>query len=420
MLTEMKTIIDKLLKASAAYYSGQETLMTDKEYDDLSAKLEALERSMGLTLPNSPSVNVGHGMDISNSIAKTPFEKVTHEHPSLSLDKTKQLDELIDWMGDNICVLSWKLDGLTIVLTYDDGKLIRAATRGTGKIGEDVTRNVVNFSNVPLTIPDHRHIVIRGEAVMSYENFEKVNDALPPHAKRYQTPLRAAAAATKTQDPKKVAHYGVRFIPFDLMNARELGFDSLSSAFYFIEQDLGMETVKWQKADRITIAKNIADREHLVTKYEYPTDGLVLHYNDLDICAKLGVTQKFPRYAMAFKWPDELKTTTVRSIEWSVSKVGYVTPIAILEPVELRGTVVKRANLHSVKIARELELGVGDRVTVYKANMIVPKIHENLTRSGLDIPEACPVCGNELEREVDETGEIVALRCVISDCGSRG
>ena len=388
--------------------------MTDKEYDDLSAKLEALERSTGLTLPNSPSINVGHGL------YDGAFAKVTHESPSLSLDKTKKLDELIDWMGDNVCVLSWKLDGLTIVLTYDDGKLTRAVTRGTGKIGDDVTRNVVNFHNVPKTIPDRRHIVIRGEAVMSYENFEKVNDSLPPHAKRYQTPLRAAAAATKTQDPKKVAHYGVRFIPFDLMNARELGFNTLSSAFYFIERDLGMETVKWRKVDRLTIAKNIADRERLVTKYEYPTDGLVLHYNDLDICSELGATKKFPRYAMAFKWPDETKLTTVQSIEWSVSKVGYVTPIAILEPVELRGTTVKRANLHSVKVARELELGVGDRVTVYKANMIVPKIHENLDRSGLDVPEVCPVCGNPLEREVDEAGEVVALRCVISDCGSRG
>lgn len=389
--------------------------MTDKEYDDLSAKLEALERSTGLTLPNSPSINVGHGL------YDGAFTKVTHEYPSLSLDKTKKLDELIDWMGDNVCVLSWKLDGLTIVLTYDDGKLTRAVTRGTGSIGDDVTRNVVNFSNVPKTIPDRRHIVIRGEAVMSYENFEKVNDSLPPHAKRYQTPLRAAAAATKTQDPKKVAHYGVRCVPFDLMNARELGFDSLSSALYFIEQDLGMETVEWRKVDRLTIAKNIADRERLVTKYKFPTDGLVLHYNDLDICADAGATKKFPRYAMAFKWPDETKLTTVQSIEWSVSKVGYITPIALLEPVELRGTVVKRANLHSVKIARELELGVGDRVTVYKANMIVPKIHENLDRSGLDIPEVCPVCGNALEREVDpDTGEIVALRCVISDCGCRG
>lgn len=420
MLTEMKSLVDKLLTASAAYYSGQETLMSDKEYDDLSAKLEALEAATGLTLPNSPSVNVGHGM--SDVATTTPFEKVTHEYPSLSLDKTKSLDELTEWMDDNVCVLSWKLDGLTIVLTYDDGKLIRAATRGTGKIGEDVTRNVVNFENVPLTIPDRRHIVIRGEAVMSYRAFEKVNESLPPHAKRYSTPLRAAAAATKTLDPKKTAHFGVRFIPFDLMNAGKLGFRKMSQAFGFIDE-LGLEPVYWTLVDKNSVVKTIKEREERVIGKTllYPTDGLVLHYNDLDICAQLGATQKFPRYAKAFKWNDETKSTIVRDIEWSVSKTGYVTPIAIFDPVELNGTTVKRANLHSVKIARELELGIGDRVTVYKANMIVPKIHENLDRSGLDIPGVCPVCGNKLEREVNlETGEIVALRCVISDCGSRG
>lgn len=414
MQSLMKTIIAQLLKASEAYYGGQETIMSDKEYDDLSAKLEALEAATGLTLPNSPSINVGYA-------SGSPLQKVKHEYKALSLNKTKDISELIDWMGDDDYILSWKCDGLSVILTYDNGKLTRATTRGDGDVGEDITRNAVNFINIPLTISDKRHIVIRGEGVMPYKNFNAVNVTLPPD-KRYKNPRNMAAGAAKVLDPEKTASYGIRFIPFKLVNARELGFDRYSYTLDYIDK-LGLEPVDWTFVNARNIEEAIDKRRRRVTGgvLSYPTDGLVLHLNDLDICEKLGSTQKAPRYSMAFKWGDKTAETILRGVEWSVSERGYVTPSALFDPLELEGTTVRRANLHSVKKFRELELGIGDRLTVYKANMITPKIHENLDRTGtIDIPTVCPICGNKLEQQLDDHGNIVGLWCTISDCGSRG
>lgn len=322
----MKTIIDKLLKASEAYYGGRETIMSDKEYDDLCAKLEALEATTGVVLPNSPSINIGYE-------SGSPLRKVRHEYRSLSLDKTKDISELIDWIRDRECVLSWKCDGLTVILTYDNGKLVRAATRGDGDIGEDITRNAVNFENVPLTISDTRYIVIRGEAVMPYKAFHAINSTLPSD-KKYKNPRNMAAGAAKVLSPEKTAEYGVTFIPFELVNARELGIDRYSKGLDYIDK-LGLCPVNWTMVSARDVAKVVSKREEQVTGgvLLFPTDGLVLNYNDLDICSELGATRKFPRYAMAFKWSDTVKETTLRSVKWSVSKTGYVTPVAIFDPI---------------------------------------------------------------------------------------
>lgn len=412
MLSEMKTIIKTLAKAAEAYYSGQEAIMSDKEYDELSEKLEALERSTGLTMDNSPSVNVGYDVG-------SPLRKVTHEHRSLSLNKTKDVDELVEWMKGIDCVMSWKCDGLTVILTYDDGKLVRAATRGDGDIGEDITRNVVNFDNVRTRIHDKRHIVIRGEAVMSYRNFRKINETLPPN-KQYECPRAMAAGAARTHDPKKVAHYGVRFIPFDLVNAIDLGFDKMTQALYFIES-LGMEPVTWRFVTEFSdIPSVIKEREVQTEVLTFPTDGLVFVYNDLDIHNKVGATRKYPRYAMAFKWADTLVETILRDVSWSVSKTGLITPSAVFDPVKLEGTTVRKANLYNITNIEKLQLGIGDRIRVYKANMIVPQVHDSLDKTGtIDIIDCCPICHKPAERRLGANGVSVFLQCTNDDCDSR-
>ena len=412
MLSEMKTIIKSLAKAAEAYYSGQEAIMSDKEYDDLSTKLEALERSTGLTMDNSPSVNVGY--DICS-----PLRKVTHEYRSLSLKKTKDVDELVEWMNERDCVMSWKCDGLTVILTYDDGKLVRAATRGDGDIGEDITRNVVNFENVRTHIHDKRHIVIRGEAVMTYRNFRKINETLPA-GKQYECPRAMAAGAARTHDPKKVAHYGVRFIPFDLVDAVDLGFDKMTQALYFIES-LGMEPVTWRFVTKYSDMRAvIKEREEQTEVLTFPTDGLVFVCNDLDIHSRLGATRKYPRYAMAFKWADALVETVLRDVSWSVSKTGLITPSAIFDPVKLEGTTVRKANLYNLTNIEKLRIGIGDRIRVYKANKIVPQVYDSIDKSGgIDIIECCPVCGMPAERRLGANGISVTLQCVNDGCDSR-
>lgn len=411
MLSEMKSLIKLLNRASELYYSGKESFMTDKEYDELSDRLAELEHKSGTIFPDSPSINVGYE-------SGSPLVKVEHEYPSLSLNKTKDVDELIDWMGDRSCVLSWKCDGLTVILTYDDGKLVRAATRGNGSIGEDITRNAVNLENIPLRINDRRHIVIRGEAVMPYAAFDAINETLPDE-KKYKNPRNMAAGAVKVLSPEKTANYGVRFIPFDLVNAIELGYSTMSAAFDFISE-LGMETVEWCEVDRTTVAKVIKQREKAVTALPYPTDGLVIIYNSLELCQDLGATRKYPRYAMAFKWEDKLATTILRSIEWSVAKTGLISPVAVFDPVELEGTTIRRANLHNINIARELQLGIGDRIRVYKANMIIPQIYDDLDKTNnLEVITRCPVCNKPIEQRLGVNGKSIFIHCVNDDCPAK-
>lgn len=406
----MGQLVDILNDASKKYYDGQEC-MSDKEFDDLYDKLQKMEKDTGIVLPNSPTVNVG-------TFPVAASTKVVHEYKSLSLDKTKERDEVTKWLGDRTGVLSWKCDGLTVILTYDNGRLVRGATRGDGAIGEDITHNVVNFQNVPRRIKDPRHIVIRGEAVMPYERFESINATLPVD-KRYKNPRNMAAGAAKTLDPSRTADYGVRFIPFDVANATELGFTKLSQALIFVDS-LGIETVNWTMVKTDTVYNEIDRRESSVPNLDYPTDGLVIVYDDLYLHKDLGATRRYPRYALAFKWRDKLVTTTIRSVDWSVAKSGLVSPVAIFDPVELEGTTVRRAGLHNLSIIKELALGIGDRVQVYKANMIIPQIYTNLDRTdNVEIPTSCPICGCKLDRRLGANNKSEFLYCVNDGCPAR-
>lgn len=408
----LEELVNKLNEASKAYYSGEKEIMSDKEFDELYEKLKKLERLSGIVLPNSPTQRVGYKV-------MSDLQKVTHEYPSLSLDKTKERSVMVEWLDDKIGVLSWKCDGLTIILTYDNGELIRAATRGDGCIGEDITHNAVHFNGVPSRIKDKRHIIIRGEAVIPYETFEKINKTLPGD-KQYKNPRGMASGATRLLDSKKSSTYGITFIPFDLVNAKELGYSRMSEGLDFIAS-LGMKPVEWSLVNSKNVVKIINEKEEAAKTLSYPTDGLVVVYDDLYLCNNLGSTSKYPRYAKAFKWPDKLKTTILRKIEWSRAESGLISPIAVFDPVELEGTVVKRASVHNISIMKELGLGIGDHIKVYKANMIIPQIYEDVEKSNnIQIPTACPICGSAVERRIGVNGKSEFLYCTNSSCSKKG
>lgn len=407
-LETMRNIIDKLSTASKHYYNDGIELITNLEFDSLEAQLRELERETGIVLPNSPSNRVGYEVTTSR-------RKIQHEYPSLSLDKTKDRTKMVEWLGEQSGVLSWKCDGLTIVLTYDNGRLTVAATRGNGVIGEDVTGNVTYFKNVPLYIPDKRHIVIRGEALISYQTFEIINKSLPDD-KQYKNPRNMAAGALRFVNPKQTARYSMDFMAFDLVNAHELGFDTVSDSLNFVD-DLGITTVDRVMVNRNTIEHVIAEKENEIENLAYPADGLVVIYNDLTIHEALGATRKFPKYAKAFKWQDETKITILRKVEWSVAKSGLLSPVAIFDPVELEGTTVKRASVHNITIMQELGLGIGDHISVYKANMIIPQIHDDLEKSNnIPIPNKCPLCESTLELRMGSNNKSMFLYCTNDAC----
>lgn len=404
----LEELVDKLNSASKAYYSGTKEIMSDKEFDQLYDKLKKLEQTTGTVLPNSPTQQVGYKV-------MSDLSKVKHEYPSLSLDKTKERAVMLDWLGAQIGVLSWKCDGLTIILTYENGRLIRAATRGDGNIGEDITHNAVHFKNIPLCINDKRHIVIRGEAVVPYKTFKAINSKLLGD-KQYKNPRNMASGATRLLDSKKSSAFGITFIPFDLVNARELGCLRMSEGLRFIA-DLGLKPVDWVFVNSKNLISIIDEKEKAAKELSFPTDGLVIVYDDLSICNDLGSTSKYPRYAKAFKWPDKLKTTILRRIDWSRAETGLISPIAVFDPVELEGTVVKRASVHNLSIMRELGLGIGDHIKVYKANMIIPQIFEDVEKSNdIPIPDTCPICGLTLERRIGVNGKSEFLYCTNDSC----
>lgn len=404
----LEELVDKLNKASKAYYSGASEIMSDKEFDNLYDKLKKLEQLSGIILPNSPTQRVGYKV-MSN------LPKVTHEYPSLSLDKTKERAVMAEWLGAQVGVLSWKCDGLTIILTYDNGELVSAATRGDGCIGEEITHNALHFNNVPQYIDDKRHVVIRGEAVIPYERFESINKTLLDD-KRYKNPRNMASGASRLLDSKKSSTFGITFIPFDLVNAKELGCLRMSEGLELISR-LGLKPVDWVLVNDKNLVEVIDEKEQTAKKLPFPTDGLVIVYEDLSICNDLGSTSKYPRYAKAFKWPDKLETTILRSIDWSRAETGLISPIAVFDPVELEGTVVKRASVHNLSIMRELGLGIGDHIKVYKANMIIPQIFEDVEKSNnIPIPTTCPICGSALERRIGVNGKSEFLYCTNGSC----
>ena len=388
-MNRMRELIDKLNEANKAYYAEDREIMSNYEYDALYDELVKLEESTGITMSDSPTVNVGY-----SSVDELPKER--HDKPMLSLGKTKDREELKSWLGDKEGLLSFKLDGLTIVLTYEEGRLKKAVTRGNGEVGEVITANAMVFKNVPHKISYKGRLILRGEAVIKYSDFEKINSEIEDADAKYKNPRNLCSGSVRQLNNEITAKRNVYLYAFSLVEATDENFNnSVECQFNFLKKQ-GFDVVHYVRVDSSNILEEIENYSKLVTEYDIPSDGLVLTYDDIAYGESLGRTAKFPRNSIAFKWQDEIRETVLRQIEWSPSRTGLINPVAIFDPVELEGTTVSRASVHNVSIVRELKLGIGDHITVYKANMIIPQIAENLTQSGdLTIPNTCPACGGE-------------------------
>ncbi len=410
-MERIKYLVDTLNKASRAYYAEDREIMSNREYDALYDELQSLEQETGIVLTNSPTVNVGF-----EAVDELPKEQ--HESPMLSLGKTKSREELRDWLQGKAAILSWKLDGLTIVLTYRDGKLAKAVTRGNGEIGEVVTNNARTFQNIPLSIPFKDELVLRGEAVITYSDFEQVNAEITDEKSKYKNPRNLCSGSVRQLNNEITAKRNVRFYAFSLVSAGETDFhNSREEQFRFLEKQ-GFEVVEHYLVTEADILDRIEFFEKKIQHFDIPSDGLVLTYEDIAYGQSLGRTAKFPRHSIAFKWADELRETTLEEIEWSASRTGLINPVAIFEPVELEGTTVSRASVHNISILRSLKLGIGDKITVYKANMIIPQIAENLTCSdNVEIPAVCPVCGGATE--IRQVNEVQSLYCTNEKCAAK-
>jgi DNA ligase (NAD+) len=407
----MKEKIDLLNKAAKAYYQEDREIMTNLEYDRLYDELQELERQTGIVFSDSPTNRVGYEL-----LSGLPKER--HEKPMLSLDKTKDPAALKAWLGNQAGVLSWKLDGITIVLTYSEGRLDKAVTRGNGEIGEVVTNNVRVFKNVPLVIPYKGTLVLRGEAVISYSEFERINSEIGDESIKYKNPRNLCSGTVRQLNNKVTAERNVHFFAFSLVKADDGGIAGSRAAQLEWLASLGFDVVEFRRVDSAGLEDAISWFEKQIGKNDFPSDGLVLTYDDVKYGESLGATAKFPRDSIAFKWRDEVKETKLLKIEWSASRTGLINPIAVFEPVELEGTTVSRASLHNISIMEDLEIGIGDTVRVYKANMIIPQISENLTRSGqVEIPEACPVCGGAAQ--IRQNIDVKYLYCVNRLCPAK-
>lgn len=410
-MNRMKELVSTLNSASKAYYAQDMEIMSNYEYDRLYDELSALEKETGVILTNSPTVQVGY-----EAVDELPKER--HERPMLSLGKTKNREELRDWMNGKEALLSWKLDGLTIVLTFFAGKLAKAVTRGNGEVGEVITNNAKVFQNIPLSIPFQGELVLRGEAVISYSDFEKINGQIEGIENKYKNPRNLCSGSVRQLNNEVTAGRNVSFFAFSLVKADGIDFhNSRENQFVFLKEQ-GFDIVEYQKVTPDTILDAIDYFEKKIEHYDIPSDGLVLVYDDIAYGHSLGMTAKFPRDSIAFKWADELRETVLQEIEWSPSRTGLINPIAVFEPVELEGTTVSRASLHNISIMRGLQLGIGDRITVYKANMIIPQIAENLTKSdSVRIPDACPVCS--APTEIKQVGDVQSLYCTNPACEAK-
>jgi len=407
----IKELVSKLNEASKAYYALDREIMSNYEYDKLYDELVELERETGVILSDSPTVKVGY-----EAVEELPKER--HESPMLSLGKTKSREELREWLQGNPAILSWKLDGLTIVLTYRDGRLAKAVTRGNGEIGEVVTNNAHTFKNLPVSISYQGELVLRGEAVISYSDFEKINANIGDETEKYKNPRNLCSGSVRQLNNEITAKRNVRFYAFSLVKAEGVDFhDSVEAQMQFLKEQ-GFEIVPYVKVTEDTILNALEDFERQIESFDIPSDGLVLTYENIAYGQSLGRTAKFPRHSIAFKWADELRETTLKEIEWSASRTGLINPVAIFEPVELEGTTVSRASVHNISIVRSLKLGIGDRIMVYKANMIIPQIAENLTCSdNLEIPTVCPVCGQPTK--IKQINEVQSLYCINDDCAAK-
>ena len=385
--------------------------MSNFEYDKLYDELVSLEKETGIVFANSPTQNVGYEV-----VSALPKER--HEKPMLSLNKTKSVEELADWLGGQTGLLSWKMDGLTIVLTYQNGTLVKAVTRGNGEIGEVITANAKAFVNVPLNISYQGELILRGEAIIRYSDFEKINEQIEDVDAKYKNPRNLCSGSVRQLNSEITAQRQVHFYAFSLVKADGIDFkNSRKEQFEWLKTQ-GFEVVEYHEVTKETLPETVKMYSEAIAENDTPSDGLVLLYDDIAYGQSLGRTAKFPRDSIAFKWADEIQETKLLYIEWSASRTGLINPVAVFEPVELEGTTVSRASVHNISIMEALELGAGDRITVYKANMIIPQIADNLTRSGVrDIPEACPVCGGQTE--VRQINDVKSLYCTNPDCQAK-
>lgn len=410
-LKRMKELIEILNKAGKAYYQENHEIISNYEYDKLYDELLALEKDTGTILSNSPTIHVGYEL-------MTALEKEDHPSPMLSLDKTKEPQQLASWLGEKEGLLSWKLDGLTIVLTYENGDLVKAVTRGNGEVGEVVTNNAKVFVNIPRKIKYQGTLVIRGEAVIPYSVFKKMNEEIENVDSQYKNPRNLCSGSVRQLNNEITAKRNVHFYGFSIGDVEDVDFhNSLEEKIQWAE-NLGFDMVDYVRVNHDNIQEAIQKFAEKIAGFDLPSDGLVLAYDDIAYGKSLGRTAKFPKDSIAFKWADETADTKLKEIEWSPSRTGLINPVAIFEPVELEGTTVSRASLHNISVMEELELGIGDEITVYKANMIIPQLAENKTRSGkIHIPEHCPACGGETK--VQNENGIKTLICTNEFCSAK-
>lgn len=410
-LDRMKELIQVLNEAGKAYYQESREIMSNFEYDRLYDELQELEKETGVILSKSPTQNVGFSV-----LSELPKE--AHESPMLSLDKTKSVEDLGEWLGSQKGILSWKLDGLTVVLNYNHGTLQKAVTRGNGEIGEVITNNAKVFSNIPLNISHQGELVLRGEAVIKYSDFNRINEEIGDVAAKYKNPRNLCSGSVRQLNNQITARRNVNFKVFTLVSAEGVDFFNSRSAQFEWLKVQGFDVVDYKIVTKETLAETVEEFAKAVGSYDVPSDGLVLLFDDISYGQSLGRTAKFPRNAIAFKWADEIRETTLVKILWSPSRTGLINPVAIFEPVELEGTTVSRASVHNLSIMEALQLGEGDQITVYKANMIIPQIADNLTRSGtIEIPEECPVCAGKTE--IRKVNDVKSLYCTNPDCQAK-
>ena len=410
-MERIKELVELLNEASKVYYQENREIMDNFQYDKLYDELVALEKETGIVLATSPTRKVGYEL-----LSELPREM--HESPMLSLDKTKSREQLSDWLGNQVGLLSWKMDGLTIVLTYENGELVKAVTRGNGEVGEVITNNAKTFVNLPLQIPYKGKLILRGEAVIPYSVFNKINEENTEIATKYKNPRNLCSGSVRQLNNEVTAKRQVHFYAFCLVDASDMEkTNSRKSQFEWLRSQ-GFEVVEYHEVTKDTIMDTIEYFSKKVTSMDIPSDGLVLIYDDIEYGKSLGRTAKFPRDSIAFKWADETAATHLKYIEWSASRTGLINPVAVFEPVELEGTTVSRASVHNVSIVKSLELGIGDEIEVFKANMIIPQIAKNLTRSNtVEIPQTCPVCN--APTKVHCVNEVESLYCTNENCPAK-
>lgn len=406
-IERLKELVALLNEASKAYYQESREIMSNLEYDKLYDELIGLEEETGVVLGNSPSVNVGYEV-------LTQLPKEEHLKPMLSLDKTKEVGRLSEFLGNREGLLSWKLDGLTVVLTYENGVLVKGVTRGNGVVGEVITNNCRVFSNLPAKIPFKQKLILRGEAVISYEDFEKINSSISDETAKYKNPRNLCSGSVRQLNNKIAKERNVQFFGFSLVEAEGMNFRFREDELNWLKNQ-GFHVVEFIKVKGDSVDLGVENFSKMVPDNPVPSDGLVLILNDIEYGMSLGITAKFPRDAIAFKWRDEIVETTLTDVKWNASRTGLINPVAVFEPVEIEGTTVSRASLHNLSMVEELKVGIGDKITVYKANMIIPQVAENLTKSNnLTLPATCPVCGSHVVIQGDKG--VKTLNCPNPEC----